>query len=308
MSDAHSMTKANRAHTPADLHALARQSLERRDFKAAAASLGIAFELDPDDAEAMTIMADILDTQGDELEAVGYAILAVNTDAAHLGAKKKFLNLACNMSFTHHNPKIESALLRCLETPGLDCRDACQLWGQALLINPAFGTLFVEMTRPRGFLKRAHPLEAEGGIAPLLDPLFLAGLERMGDGYRPFDPLMTRLRLFLLEQTLAARAAIAYDDRLRLAAALARFMYQGNYIFDMTPKEERMTAELQSRIEQSEFKQAGAGDIADIAVLACFRPLHDLANAQDIIAAHGDHDAMGPLLRHMMARHTGNTP
>lgn len=273
------ITVSDDAEKPAhELRALARAALEKRDYDAAEHHLGEAFELDENDAEAMIIMSDVWRERGDEMQATGYAILAINTDNANMEAKKKFLDLAANMSFTHHNPKVESALLACLETEGLEFGGANVLWGNALLINPEFSALFAQVMRKRLLPVWSNPFNDVGDFKPLLTPFFLKGLREIVVCFLPFEKFITHLRGFLLEQAEAAEKKIPAADLGALTAAMARYSFHTDYILDISDKEKKTVDALRTRVEN------GATEAADVALLACYAPLCALKNAQDIAA------------------------
>lgn len=277
-----------KAHTPKDLHELAREALGRRDLEAAHATLGIAFELDGNDAEAMCIMSDLLEMAGEELEAVGYAILAVNTDPESREAKLKFLRQSREMSFTHYNPNVESALLRCLETPGLACGAAHELWGKALAVHPTLGKIYTHVTKKR-VIDWGNPFGTVTDFGPLLEPLFLLGLARMEIPYQPLEEFLARLREFLLEE---AEKKLTPQARYEIACALAKYCFSGHYVIDSTAKEEKTVDALQEKITKGDAEN----DVA-LALYACYRPLHTLANARQVEQKHAGTYGLGMVVR-----------
>lgn len=257
----------------AELHALARAALKAGDLAAAERHLGEAFELDEHDSVAMTIMADVLDARGDEMQATGYAVLAVNTDNANMEAKRKFLRLAADMSFTRHNPKVESAILACLETPGLEFGGANVLWGNALVINPDFGKIMVQVLKKRLLPVRANPFNEIADLSPLLTPFFLLGLREIVICFLPFEKFVTKLREFLLEQAEAPKKKFSAQDLRALTGAMGRYAFHTDYILDVSEKEQAKIAALKEKVE------GGAPDADSVALLACYAPLCALKNA-----------------------------
>lgn len=275
------MTKAvtmqDKAEKPlSELRALARKALAGGDLDAAERHLGDAFEIDEHDAAAMTIMSDVWKERGDEMQATGYAVLAINTDNENMEAKRKFLHLAANMSFTHHNPKVESALLACLETEGLEFGGANVLWGNALLINPEFSALFAQVMRKRLLPFRSNPFNEVTDFKPLLTPFFLRGLAEIVVCFLPFEQFITHLRGFLLEQVEVSQRKISEDDFTALLRAMARYSFHTDYILDVSDKEQKKIDSLRRKVE------GGETDAQDVALLACYVPLYTLENATAI--------------------------
>lgn len=277
-----------KAHTPQDLHELAREALGRRDLEAAHATLGIAFELNGNDVEAMCIMSDLLEMAGEEMEAVGYAILAVNTDPASKEAKLKFLRQSREMSFTHYNEKIESALLRCLETPGLVCNSAHELWGKALAVHPTLGKIYTHVTKKR-VIDWGNPFETVTDLTPLTEPLFLLGLARMNIPYQPLEEFLAYLRAFLLTDD---GKKLTPQARFEIACALAHYCYAGHYVLESGTKEDRLVDALHEKITKGD-----AENDVELAVYACYRPLHGLDNAQKIEQRHAGTYGLGMVVR-----------
>ena len=297
------MTKAitisDEAEKPsAELHGLARKALARGDFDAAEMHLGEAFEADEHDATAMTIMSDVWKERGDEMQATGYAVLAINTDSDNLEAKKKFLHLAANMSFTHHNPKVESALISCLETDGLEFGGANVLWGNALLINPDFSALFAQVMRKRILPVWSNPFNDVDDFSPLLNAFFLRGLREIVVCFLPFEQFITHLRAFLLEQAEAPKKKLKQEDLSALTRAMARYSFHTDYILDISDKEKKKVDALRGKVE------GGALDADDVALLACYVPLYALENAGDIEAKYASEAGdMGAIVDEQIAEY-----
>lgn len=286
------------AKPPAELRALARKALERGDFDAAELHLGEAFEANEHDTDAMALMSDVWKGRGDEMQATGYAVLAINTDNDNLEAKKKFLNLAANMSFTRHNPKVESALIACLETEGLEFGGANVLWGNSLLINPAFSALFAQVMRKRVLPLWSNPFNDIDDFSPLLNAFFLRGLREIVVCFLPFERFITYLRAFLLEQSEAARKKMKAEDLAALTRAMARYSFHTDYILDISDKEMKKADELRKTVE------GGALEADTVALLACYAPLYALKNAGDIEAKFAkDAGDMGAIVGEQIAEY-----
>ncbi len=283
-------------HSPAELHAAARKKIASGDLEGAEETLAIAFALDEHDTEAMCIMADLFETAGQVMEAVGYAVLAINSGAPGHDIRKKFLRLARDMSFTHRNEKVESAILNCLETPGLEFGGANVLWGNAQLINPEFGDLFARVVRKR-LLPLGNPFDEVTDFSPLLRPFFLLGIAEIVVCFMPFEIFMTHLRRFLLEQQGAAKQKLAEKDYFSLVTAVARYAFHSDYIMDVTAKEQKAADALRARVE------AGEQDAGAVALLGCYVPLYCLKNADAIEKHFSGADAMGALMKLQIAEY-----
>lgn len=278
--------------TASEKHAAARDALVRHDYDAAARHIGEALEHNEHDSAAMALMAETLEEQGQVMEAIGYAVLAINTDNDNLAAKKQFLRLAGEMHFTHHNPNVESAILACLKTPDLEYGGANVLWGNALLVNPAFIALFTHVMRKR-VLPWSKPFDGISNFSPLLTPYFLLGISQITVCFLPFERFMVNLRAFLLEQSASVTPRLAKEDLLRLTAAMARYAFHADFILQIDQKEQKQVEPIREKVA------AGKGDAQDISILGCYVPLYALPNADAIEAQFG----MQPDLSDMVFLH-----
>ncbi|MDI1226893.1 MAG: class I SAM-dependent methyltransferase [bacterium] len=275
--------------TASEKHAAARDALVRHDYDAAVRHIGDALVDNEHDAAAMALMAETLEEQGQVLEAIGYAVLAINTDNDNLPAKKQFLRLAGDMHFTHHNPNVESAILACLKTPDLEYGGANVLWGNALLVNPSFIALFTHVMRKR-VLPWSKPFDGVTDFAPLLTPYFLLGAGQITVCFLPFERFMVNLRAFLLEQSGASEPRLAKPDLLRLTAAMARYAYHADFILQIDPKEKKQADLYREKV------LSGNGDAQDVAILACYAPLYGLANADGLEKQYGGHPELADMI------------
>lgn len=266
--------------TASEKHAAARDALGRHDYDAAARHIGEALEQNEHDSAAMSLMAETLEEQGQVMEAIGYAVLAINTDNENLPAKKQFLRLAGEMHFTHHNPNVESAVLACLKTPDLEYGGANVLWGNALLVNPAFISLFTHVMRKR-VLPWSKPFDGITDFSPLLTPYFLLGISQITVCFLPFERFMVNLRAFLLEQSGSAAPRLTKQDLLRLTAAMARYAFHADFILQIDAKEQKQVEVIRDKVAN------GKGDEQDVAILGCYAPLYGLANADAIEVRYG---------------------
>lgn len=240
----------------------------------------------------MSLMAETLEEQGAVMEAVGYAVLAINTDNDNLPAKKQFLRLAGDMHFTHYNPNVESAILACLKTPDLEYGGANVLWGNALLVNPAFIALFTHVMRKR-LLPWSKPFDGITDFSPLLTPYFLLGVSQITVCFLPFERFMVNLRAFLLEQSSTGAPQLPAHDLLTLTAAMARYAFHADFILEISHKEQKQADMFRDKVLN------GAASAQDIAILGCYTPLYSLAAADAVEDAYKSH----PVLDGMIADH-----
>lgn len=273
-------------------HAAARDALGRHDYEDAIRHIDAALEHNEHDSAAMSLMAETLEEQGEVMEAVGYAVLAINTDNENLTAKKQFLRLAGEMHFTHHNPNVESSILACLKTPDLEYGGANVLWGNALLVNPGFIALFTHVMRKR-LLPWSKPFDGVADFSPLLTPYFLLGISQITVCFLPFERFMVNLRAFLLEQSGMATTQLPTSDLLALTAAMARYAFHADFILEITPKEQKQADVFRDKVLN------GAASAQDVAILGCYSPLYSVTNADAIEDSYKSH----PVLAGMIADH-----
>ncbi|HYD18005.1 MAG TPA: methyltransferase domain-containing protein [Patescibacteria group bacterium] len=267
----------------AQKHELAREALARHDYDDAVRHIDDALQQNENDAIAMSLMSDLLEEQGEHMEAIGYAVLAINTDNASLSAKKKFLRLAGDMHFAHHNPNVESAILACLRTPDLEYGGANVLWGNALLVNPGFIALFQHVMRKR-LLPWAKPFDGVTDFSPLLTEYFLLGISQIVVCFLPFERFMVNLRAFLLEQSGEKSPRLPAADLLKLTCAMARYAFHADFILEIGEKEAKQVETYKTRALD------GTATAQDIAILGCYQPLYALTNAGAVEEkfAHGE--------------------
>lgn len=270
-------------------HVAARDALCRHDYEEAVRHIDAALEHNEHDAAAMALMAETLEEQGQVMEAIGYAVLAINTDNENLSAKKQFLRLAGEMHFTHHNPNVESAILACLKTPDLEYGGANVLWGNALLVNPGFIALFTHVMRKR-MIPWSKPFDGVTDFSPLLTPYFLLGISQITVCFLPFERFMVNLRAFLLEQSGSATPQLPGADLLALTSAMARYAFHADFILQIDPKEQKQADIFRDRA------LAGSATPQDIAILACYAPLYGLANAEVIEEKYKSHPDLADMI------------
>lgn len=203
------------------------------------------------------------------------AILANPSDTARL---QEFASLAGGMRVEAFDPAIDTAITACLRAgPEVDCTGMARLWLSNLRHAPGFD------------------LEADiTDFRPLLAERFLLGIRHIVVTNLAFESFITRLRRRVLE---AGEKELARKDRTALAAALAHYAFQTDYILDVTPEEQERVNVLRAAVEADEK------DTCAIALLACYAPLHTLDNAGKIEEAQALSPAIGPLVRAQVSTH-----
>lgn len=198
---------------------------------------------DPTAHGSLYMLGECYFLQGDLTNAFRYSMQAIAAAPAELKYKEAFILYAEGAQPSSYDPALADTLLGCLETPGLDCARAAALWHRLLVSDTAF--------RPD---------------APA--PFFLRGLEKICVFDLEFEAALVRLRRALLLQT----QAIAPNARLKLAAALAQYCFNTDYIFDVTPQETAALAALQD------------DSAINIALRACYAPLQSSASKDPALA------------------------
>ncbi|HYD19752.1 MAG TPA: methyltransferase domain-containing protein [Patescibacteria group bacterium] len=252
----------------------------RRNYRASVPLFEKALDVDAQDHPALAMLAEAYFELGQRNEAVGYSTLAVSANPAEIRYKERFLVVAQEAVFLQHNIVIENTLLTCLETPGLDCAGAQGLWYNLFTLNPVYRAFFavkrsteksgglfgrirdkMSATLPARDDASVHfdptPLDAATDFSPLTSPFFLLGLEKIVVYTAAFEEFLTHLRKALLLQPSRFTPA----QLIAIAARLAQYAYNTDYILNVTPEETAALGKL------------GDG-AADLARRACYAPLH----------------------------------
>jgi len=155
------------------------------------------------------------------------------------------------------------------------------------------GALSVLMARDAFRRARASSATAQDLEAVMRDPLFGLLLGEALLGHSSVEALLTRLRAqFLLDE--AARHAAP----LEFLARLAQQCFLNEFVYDEAPAESaalpRLAGEVESHLRESRF---GERELRAIAVLAMYRPLHELRHAQALGASQAAPPAFAALVR-----------
>lgn len=222
------------------LHGYANIHYGRGEVRQALALYKKAAETDPSAHGSLYMLADCYFQQGDLTSAFHYLIRAIAAAPQELKYKENFILYAEGANPSAYDPALADTLLQCLETPGLDCSRASALWHNLLALDPAF--------------RADQPA-----------PFFLRGLEKICVYNLEFEAALTRLRRALLLEP----QNFTPDTRLQLAAAVAQYCFNTEYIFDVTAEE---TAALSAQRDETAL---------DVALRACYAQLASTTARKD---------------------------
>ena len=153
---------------------------------------------------------------------------------------------------------LKQDLLRCFAQPGVEHQNLAIAAQSLLRCDPALAPLFTWRGGAPG----------EAVLAALVDPLLQSLLQHCIVPDPDFERLMTGLRAALLERALAQGAGLAGVEP--FCGALAAQCFLNEYLYAETPAEREKVHALRGRLA------APPPDPGRLAVLACYRPLHDI--------------------------------
>lgn len=247
-----------------------------------------ALEVDAGDHASLAMLAEAYFELGNTEKAVGYSTLAIAAAPAEIRYKERFIHISRDAVFFQYNHVIENTLLECLKTPGLDCSGAQGLWYNTFTLNPDFRRLYAvkrAAEKQGGFFGRIKermaaslPAKDDASVSfdpasfdkatdfsPLMKPFFLLGLEKITVYTAAFEAFLTHLRRALLLQP----ERFNTQERLSIAASLAQYCFNTDYILHVTAEETTKLVTL------------GVTPV-DIALRACYAPLHQIADIDAI--------------------------
>ena len=231
-------------------------------------------EQDPGHHQAYVALANLFveeENISQALECVRLAIEACPTSSVY---KQKFVHLVQHMRVRRANPAMKEMLLDCLADPRVNCAPLAAVWHSAIAHDP-----------------RLRPLIAgrRGRLAPaLLDPCFLAGLERLLVCDAAFEGGLTNLRRTLLRALLRKGGESRHAGFAPLVKALACYCHRSQYVFFSTAEEERTVATLRRGLEKRGLDESST---TRLLLLACYQPLHLLKNAPALLERALESDA-----------------
>ncbi len=247
-----------------------------------------ALEQDANDHASLAMLAEAYFELGNTEKAVGYSTLAIAASPQEIRYKERFIHLSRDTVFFQYNHVIENTLLDCLKTSGLDCAGAQGLWYNTFTLNPDFRRVYAvkrAAEKQGGFFGKikermaaALPAKDDAGVSfdpalfdkatdfsPLMKPFFLLGLEKITIYTIAFEEFLTVLRKTLLLQP----ERFSAQERLSIAASLAQYCFNTDYILHVTVEE---TAKINA---------LGITPV-DIALRACYAPLQQIEDIDTV--------------------------
>ena len=217
-----------------------------------------AVEINPQYDPSYAALGDMYKAAGNSAPALECYARATSAKPDNLAYGEKFLDLARYITVTKHNSDLKKLIGICLENPALDFAGMGAAWHSILINDPAFAKIYKAAGKDdKAFYKL-------GDYKALSDPYFLNGLRRMVVFDRDFEKFLTGLRRRLLEKRFLP------DEHEALAVALTQYCFTTEYIFDVTPCEQKLVDDLLIAIETGALDRDGA------AILACYRPPYAL--------------------------------
>ena len=186
-------------------------------------------------------------------------------------------------------------MVACLRTP--DLAGAVENWAGLLNANPGFRTVCGFGNRPP-FSTSRNPLTLTD-IEPLLSPLFLEGMKSNVVCDMAFEEFVTDIRRHLLDQfSKEKEGRFPHERYIVLASALSHYVFFTDFILEETRHEEERIGALRRRIEAGTAVTAAA-----IALLACYRPLYALSNADDILETFKNTSILSEVVKAQISDH-----
>jgi SAM-dependent methyltransferase len=229
--------------------------------------------------EALVLLAEAQLHHNRISEAFELYVQAVNASPSVLRYKERLLDLARRGIRVQHTKELEQAFAACLKTPEL--AGELENWSSLLLFSPDFRAACAST-------QCASPIDS----ALLMRPLLLEGLRNHVVCDPAFERFVTRLRSRLLCH-LRDGPTPWPQEHVDLAAAIAHYAAMTDYILNETADERAQIDKLQTSIEMS----GSARSPASIATLACYRPLHALRNADEILRTFANSPTLGLLVK-----------
>lgn len=265
--------------TAEDQRTIALQHLKEGNLSQAISVLEQSARTAPQDAATWALLAEAYFAAKD-MRFILCLVSAMQLEPDNMAHKERFVQLARVTQLTAHNSIIENAILECLGTASLDTQPLHALWYNMFALSPQYRTLFqtyssldpATRAKPSFFKKifggeqkdtyvffdRSH-FEKQPNLDALCTPYFILGLESLIVSSLPFESFITALRRRLL---------MTDDGNALLAAAVGHYCFETEYIFYVDDTEKGKVEALRAQIQQ------GSATARDIAVYACYEPLH----------------------------------
>lgn len=271
-----------------------------------------ALQLDPADHAAYAMLAEACFKLGNP-DCLQYSMAAISHDSDNLRYKERFIHFTREALLQEYNQALADTVIRCLHTGELEPENLQHVWFQLFALNPYYKKIYrtVNKTGSINPLKKIAQLYAGASTTPanvtfdtenfhrqkdLLDlctPFFLEGLRNIRINSIPFESFLTALRARLLKEWPTYPVQPAAHTQ--LAAALAQYSFETNYIFATTDAETAAISAIKTLLENPDTDLAG--NALPIAVYACYAPLHRLTTAKEIVQIFAKSPILGPLVR-----------
>lgn len=276
--------------TPETLRAHAEVSMAQGDFEKAERYLAEALARAPDNDRTLALLGEVALRRGRLTDAFALYVRAVNTAPDIHLYKERFLELAGRGLDVVHSDQLETAIVACLRTP--DLAGAVENWASLLMANPSFQAAYgLRGRQPFDPVRRPTHIVT---IEPLLRPLFLQGMKSNVVCDPVFEELVADIRRHLLD--VFFESGEISDRYVTLASALSHYALFTDFILDETQSEQDRIGELREAIETRTTWNAAA-----IVLFACYRPLCSLANADKLLKAFENTDALSEVVQAQIA-------
>lgn len=278
-SEAESLCDTLLAADPDNLQALelaGRICQQTRRLEQALVYFSRICELAPDTPALMIKLARALNFAGKPAKAQTICARAILLEPGNREYKAIFTECLSGVAFNGFSPQTKDVISLCLKEPDLSHRKMSMAWMAMIEHDPKMSPLtgLVSCADYDAFKKAFDP----AAIADLLNESFIVeGLRKCGVYKPPMERLMTWLRRFFLTNSTP-------EDRERVLpflCALSAQCLHTEYLYAVSPEEEGALSALKNAAESS------AMPLPDLALLACYTPVHATAAAQ-VLAGQAD--------------------
>jgi SAM-dependent methyltransferase len=273
------------------LHRQARAALAANDLAGAEHLIARALKKNAGDPGALALSGELRLRQNQPHEAFLFFLRAVNADPEVHTHKERFLELASIGFPMRFDDALASALVACLKTP--DLASQLENWFGLMASEPRFHAAYGLANR-RSFDPANRAFFASlTDFRPLLAPLFLEGIKTHLVCNPVFEEFLTHIRRHLLHDLDAANPRLPAQQMASLASAIAHYALYSEFILAVSDEEQTRTDALRKAVETAD----AARNACAVAVLACYLPLHALANARELLALYKDSEPLAGVVQ-----------
>jgi SAM-dependent methyltransferase len=224
-----------------------------------------ALECNPQYDPSLAALGQVYLSAGNPTQALECYARATSAKPDNLAYAEKFLELARFITINNHNPQLKDLIGSCLKRAELDFNGMGGAWQSVLVNDPAFAKIY----KTAG--KDDKVFDKLGDYGALTDLYFLNGLRRVVVFDRGFEKFLTFLRRRLLENLNAGSKRFLKDRYKDVAAAIAQYCFTTEYVFDITPEEQKRVDELRASVDKL--------DVDSVATLSCYLPPYEIPSA-----------------------------